>query len=368
MAPSVSATLIVRDEAEFIEDCLRSLAGNVAEIILVDTGSSDNTIEIARRYPIQLHHFRWCNDFSAARNFALGQATKDWILYIDADERLEIPDRDAFPRLFADQGKVGWELQLHPRVGWTAYSELRLFRNDRRIRFEGVIHERIRPAVEAVARDESSSIGACNVKLRHVGYEADQRRKNSRNIPLLREYLSRDPSRLFCWWHLGECLRLAGDEDGAVQALEVGATRLLALEAGARQLGDSVLYLSLLKMKHARGEAIDRLADEALALFPDNLAIQWIAAQLAVERGDLDAARPVLEKIAAIDADTYFDPRLAYEQALFRHLSAESLALCHFRAGRFEDAARFYRLAAGTAPDPTGLELKARLAELRAAG
>jgi glycosyltransferase involved in cell wall biosynthesis len=367
MLPSVSAALIVRDESQFIDDCLRSLTGNVAEIVIVDTGSSDNTVEIARRYPIELHQFPWCNDFSAARNYALDRATKDWILYIDADERLEVPDRAALCRLLADRTKAGWELRLHPRVGWTAYSELRLFRNDPRIRFEGVIHERIRPGVERMARAEKLSIGACDVRLRHLGYEADQRSKNSRNIPLLREYLARDPDRLFCWYHLGECLRLAGEEDAAIAALATGIKRLLALAPETREVSGSGLYLSLLKMKHARGEAIDRLADEAFALFPDNLAIQWIAAQLAVDRGDLDAARPVLEKIAAINADTYFDPHLAYDQALFRHQSAGTLALCYFRAGRFEDAARLYRVAARTAPDPAGLELKARLAELRAA-
>ena len=367
MTPSVSAALIVRDESEFIEDCLRSLTGKVAEIVLVDTGSSDDTIDIARRYSIELYHFRWCDDFSAARNYALDRATKDWILYIDADERLEVPDLDAFSRLLADGTKVGWELRLHPRVGWTAYSELRLFRNDPHIRFEGVIHERIGPAVYAVARAKSLSVGACEVRLRHVGYEADQRPKNSRNIPSLREYLARDPDRLFCWWHLGECLQLAGDEDAAIQALTSGIERLRGLAAEKRQLGDSLLYTSLLRLQHAKGEAIDNLKDEALALFPDNLAIQLIAAQLAVERGDLDTARPVLEKIAAIDADAYFNPRLAYDQALFRHLSAEPLALCYFRAGRFADAARLYYRAARTAPDPAGLELKARLAELRAA-
>jgi len=364
---TVSAALIVRDESEFIADCLRSLTGNVDEIVLVDTGSRDDTIEIARRFPVELLHFRWCNDFSAARNHALERAKSDWILYIDADERLEIPDPDGFSRALADRTKVAWQLRLHPKVGWTAYAELRLFRNDPRIRFHGVIHERIYPGVEAVASADGLGVGVCDVRLQHVGYEADQRPKNSRNIPMLREYLSRDPDRLYCWWHLGECLRLAGDQDAAIAAWTTGIARLLALDAADRQLGDGGLYLSLLKAKHERGEPIDGLAAEALALFPDHLAIQWIAAQVAVARGDLDAARPVLEKLTAIDPDEFFDPKLAYDKALFRHLSAEPLALCHFRAGRFHDAARLYCAAARTASDPAPLELKARLAQLRAA-
>jgi tetratricopeptide (TPR) repeat protein len=362
----ISAALIVRDESKFIEDCLRSLVGNVDEIVVVDTGSRDDTIEIARHFPIELYHFRWCDDFSAARNYAIEQASGDWILYIDADERLDIPDQDAFIRSISDLGKVALQLRLHPRVGWTAYSELRLFRNDPRIRFHGVIHERIHPGVETVLAADGLDVGTCDVRLHHLGYEADQRPKNPRNIPLLRDQLSREPSRLYCWWHLGECLRLAGEEDAAIDAWARGIATLRALGPQRCSLGDSALYLSLLKLMHGRGAAVDDLIAEGLAFFPDHLALQWIAAQLAVERGNLESARPILENLTAIDADTFFDPRLAYDKALFRHLSAEPLALLHFRAGRFDEAARLYRVSARTAPDPAACDLKARLAEMRA--
>jgi tetratricopeptide (TPR) repeat protein len=132
------------------------------------------------------------------------------------------------------------------------------------------------------------------------------------------------------------------------------------------QTGASLLYLSLIKTKHDRGEPIDDLVGQALALFPEHLAFQWIAAQLAAERGATDEAKPVLEKLNSIDPDSFFDPELAYDKGLFRHLSAEPLALCYFREGRFADAAKLYGQAAQTAPDPAALELKARLAQLRA--
>jgi hypothetical protein len=364
---TLSAALIVRDEAEFIASCLRSIERHVDQIVLVDTGSVDETIDIARRFAVDLRHFRWCNDFSAARNFALDHARGDWILYIDADERLHVPDGVGLANLLSDRSKVGWRLRLHPRVGWTAYANLRLFRNDPQIRFQGVIHERIHPALEAFAQAHGLDVGDCAIDLYHAGYEADQRSKNSRNIPLLRQYLSRDPDRLYCWWHLGECLRLAGDAAGATEAWSTGITRLLALEPERRQPGDSLLYLSLIKMKHDRGEPIEDLTARALALFPHHLAFQWIDAQLAAERGALELAKPVLEKLNSTDADSFFDPDLAYDKALFRHLSAEPLALCYFREGRFAEAAKLYAQAAQTAPDPAALELKARLAQLRAA-
>ncbi len=361
----VSAVLIVRDESEFIEDCLRSLVGNVDEIVVVDTGSRDDTIEVASRFPINLHHFAWCNDFSAARNFALERASGDWILSIDADERLEIPNRHAFSQLLSDGGKVGWKLRLHPRVGWTAFLHLRLFRNDPRIRFQGAIHEHIHASIEAVARADGGEVGVCDLKLHHVGYEGDLRRKNPRNIPLLRDRLSREPHNVYCWWHLGECLRLSGDEEAAVEAWSIGIARLRESEPERLKLHNSALYLSLIKLQHDRGVAIDDLVAEALSVFSNHLALHGLAAQLGVVRGELEAARPVLEKLTAIDADTFFDPEIAYDKALFRHLSAEPLALCYFRSGRYDDAARLYRVAARTSPDPAACELKAQLAQLR---
>jgi tetratricopeptide (TPR) repeat protein len=364
--PRVSAALIVRDESAFIESCLRSLVDTVDEIVIVDTGSRDDTIEIARRFPTQLYHFPWRDDFSAARNYALARAKGDWILYIDADECLEIPSHDVFRAVLADQDKVAWELQFYPRVGWTRCYEMRLFRNDPRIRFRGVIHERIHPAVEAVARSDGLTIGSCDVTLRHFGYEADQSAKNSRNIPLLRKYLADEPDRLYCWWHLGECYRLAHEHDAAIGAWTNGISRLLAMEADWRQLADSSLYLSLIKLRLARGEEVEALTREALSMFPESLALQWVGALAALNRGEMDVAVPVFERLIAIDADTFCDEKLSYDKALFRHLSADPLALCHFCSGRFLDAARLYEHAAQSAPDPAPALLKARLARLRA--
>ena len=127
--------MIVRDEAHVIEACLRSLVGKVDEIVVVDTGSCDDTVEKALRFPIRLHRFDWCDDFSAARNFALEQAKGDWILYIDADELFEVPEAETLDAVLADTGKVAWDLRFYPRIDWTPYAEPRLFRNDPRIRF-----------------------------------------------------------------------------------------------------------------------------------------------------------------------------------------------------------------------------------------
>jgi tetratricopeptide (TPR) repeat protein len=361
----ISATLIVRDEAAYLADCLRSLVGNVDEIVLVDTGSRDDTVQIAERFPIKLHRFTWCDDFSAARNFALERASGDWVLAIDADERLEIPDRAAFPGLLSKSGKVGWEVLYYPRTGWTPYRKMRLFRNDSRIRYQGVIHEKIEPAAESVARSDGLEIGICDLRVVHVVDAASPRAKISRYLPLLRRQLAGDPENFYCWWHLGECLRLSGDNEGATDAWLAGISRLRDIPPECRKLGDSILYLSLIQLQHECGESTEALITQAFSDFPGHLTLQWFTARLAAERGDLEAAQPVLEKLMAIDADTFLEPQLSYDKALFHHLPAQTLALCHFRRGRFDEAARLYRVAAKTAPDPNACNVKARLAELR---
>ena len=361
----LSATLIVRDEAAFIEECLESLAGIVDEIVIVDTGSRDDTIERARRFPVSLHRFDWCGDFSAARNHAIERATGDWILYIDADERLLAPDPSSLRDMLADDGKAAWRIRLHPRLNWTAYAELRLFRNDPRVRFRGVIHERVHADVEAVCRCDGLQIGLSPLAISHVGYEGEQTHKVGRNIPLLRDYLAREPTRVYCWWHLGEMLRLAGDEDGARGAWRRGIEVVRAQASGLTSPSDSPPFVSLIALQAERKEPVDDLVREALALFPRHLALQWIAGKLAIEAGDHETARPILQRIAAIDADIFFDPDVAYDKALFSHLAREALALCHFRAGRFSEAAQWYRAAAGAAPDPAACELKAKLADVR---
>ena len=361
----VSAAIIVRDESAFIEACLASLDGFVDEIVLVDTGSVDDTLNKARRFPIKLHRYQWRRNFSAARNFAIEQSSGDWILYIDADERLEVSDRGVWRDVVADSRNAGCKLRFYPRVGWTPYMELRLFRNDPRIRFHGVIHERMHDGIEAVCREDGMEIGSCDVAIRHVGYEGGVRHKVSRNVPLLRDYLANDPSRVYCWWHLGQMLLLDGDERSAAEAWHGGIRAARA--AGTKgPTTNGMPYFSLLLLMHSHGESIDDLLAEALHLYPTHLALRWLACRDAIERGDTEIVRKDLEELAAIDPDRFVDPELSYDKKLFSYAAPESLALCLFRARNFREAAEWYRRAAPASSEPGACVMRARLAEAMA--
>lgn len=362
----LSAVLIVRNESRFIDDCLTSLVGEADEIVVVDTGSTDDTVDRVGRYPVRLSHFSWCDDFSAARNAAIERASGDWILYIDADERLR--PLDPVWRSQLDWATLAAaRLRLHPRVGWTAYSELRLFRRDPRIRFEGVVHERVHGTVNAVCRADGLAIGEAAVALDHVGYEDDPAAKAPRNLPLLRRYLAENPDRIYCWWHLGDTLKAIGDEAGSLEAWRNGIAAIARLPESSVGDSESTPYVALIQHLHERGEPVDELLRDARARFPRHLVLAWIEAKIALERGDVDRALPVFQALAAIDADGFHDDHVAYDKALFTHIAQESLALSMFRLGRFAEAAAHYRSAARTAPDRRELLLKATLAASRAA-
>ncbi len=187
---------------------LESLSTAVDEVVVVDTGSTDATVEIARRSGAKVSHFPWCDDFSAARNESLRQATGDWIFWIDADDELIQSHPGALRELCqrAPQTTIGYWVDVHSAGSETGTEAIvrhwRLFRNDQTTWFRGRVHEEPWPAKpitpEAVASQE-------DVQIRHWGYvdPAALAGKIARNIQILRSSLAEEPDKALTYYHLG---------------------------------------------------------------------------------------------------------------------------------------------------------------------
>lgn len=224
--PAISLCMIAKDEEAFIEDCLQSVQGLVDEIVLVDTGSTDRTVEIAQRYGAKVVHHPWRDDFSDARNVSLQHATGDWVLWLDADERLDKASAEAIRNAIRDPQFAGYLIEIVNEVGdqqntsTFVHRACRLFRRLPVTRFEGRIHEQVVPSLERNGYEVAYLKG---VRIRHLGYRQDivaDRRKHERTIRMLREEVQKNPNDLFQRFNLGNAYYVAGRYAEAVQELE----------------------------------------------------------------------------------------------------------------------------------------------------
>jgi glycosyltransferase involved in cell wall biosynthesis len=359
----LTAALIVRDEAAFLPECLASIRSLADEIVVVDTGSVDASREVAAAAGARLVDFPWKDDFSAARNEALAYARGAWILYIDADERVGGGDRAALDALLDDPGLVACTVRFRPRSGYTRYREYRLFRNDPRIRFAGIIHESMLPGIRRVAAEDGGRIGQSDLAIDHLGYDGDLAAKHRRNLPLLRARLAAAPGHTYCWQQLGHALLALGDEAGAVEAWARGLEVVRRRPAPAA--ADRGLYLDALLHAARAAQWRPPLLDEALRYFPDDPLLAWIHGRTLIREGRHAEAIAIFEDLCAVDAETRCDDRVAYDARLFGTYSHDALGLCCFRLGRFRDSAHYYALAEAGDPGNPAYRARRLLAEAR---
>jgi len=354
----LSATLIVRNEERFLGDCLRSIRDVADEIVVVDTGSTDRTRDIARNLGARVHDVAWADDFSAARNHALDLARGAWILYIDADETLRPCDLDALSEQLSNPGFVGYQVLLHARPSLTPYWEMRLFRNHPAVRFRGVIHENIWPALTAYRVRHGGRVGRTRLAIDHRGYEENQQHKHWRNLPLLCRALREDPGRVFVLCHLASICVGIGKEALAERAWQIALEIVRAKRGRGLVPEDCLPYVSLIARQLAAEADPDALLTEAEAQFPRNLQLRWLRGNAFMRAGKFAVAAPVFEQLLGA-GDT--DYSAGYDTRLFGVLSFASLATCHFKLGRYADAARFFERAAEASPETLEYRVKGAL-------
>ncbi|MCP4268484.1 MAG: glycosyltransferase [Candidatus Brocadiaceae bacterium] len=189
---TLSLCMIVKDEEKLLPTCLESIRNHVDEIIVVDTGSTDRTVEIATAYNARTYYHPWENSFSKARNFSLKYATCDWILILDADEEIDENDATRLKPLLRKSNADLIYLQvldktLEDKIVSISNSE-RLFRNHLGIQYEGIVHNSL--------KYNCSTEIANGIKIFHYGYNLDEEkmeRKLVRTSTLLREQIKNDP-------------------------------------------------------------------------------------------------------------------------------------------------------------------------------
>lgn len=205
--------MIIRNEARCLDRCLSSL-DPAWELIVVDTGSTDETIQIADRYGAKVYHFEWIDDFSAARNFSLEKATREWIFVIDADEWLEPESVRNINALVKDQAHGAYEVsQVNPEESGQEFINVmfRLFRNHPSIHYVYPGHEQVAYSIKDFCEQRGYKQGyAKDVKIRHDGYVGVADQKTDRAMPLMEKGLQQYPESVYLLAKYSEFLLVKG--------------------------------------------------------------------------------------------------------------------------------------------------------------
>ncbi len=205
----LSLCMIVKNEIQNLPRCLLSVKPYVDEMIVVDTGSQDGTPEVAAEYGAKISYFEWCDDFAAARNYAISQSSSDWILMLDADEELVIESEDFF-----------CQLRLYPEIiayCFLRYNEdgessnriagnyvMRLFRNIPQLKYVSRFHEYLSYQNQHLDLNWSKYIK--NLKIKHYNYSKEQVKQKilRRNIPMLERIRQEEGLSLMLLYCLAE--------------------------------------------------------------------------------------------------------------------------------------------------------------------
>lgn len=292
--------IIARDEEACIGQAIKSALAVVDEIVVADTGSDDNTRLIAEGYGARVIDVPWRDDFSAVRNAALDEARCDWVLVLDADERLQPIRPVAFQKLLADCDVAGYRLRIESQGGEAGHDRptcpVRLFRNHPHVRYCYPVHERIVVALGNWARPRDLAIVDSDLTIVHERPDSEgARRSRERNRRLLEEAVREYPWEPYFAFRLAEETMVFLDDRalpvaGLGSALGPLAKAWDTLAADAEARGSRPEFGAELAARLCAGylalECFDRaweVAERARGIYPESeaLSLQWAATAVA---------------------------------------------------------------------------------------
>jgi len=341
----LSACLIVKNEGARLARAVESVRGVADEVVITDTGSTDDTRELARSLGCRVFHHEWADDFAAARNACLAHARGEWVLWLDGDERLKPGSDKDVQSAITDPGVIAWQVIREDffhedRPDWfSEMMQMRLVRRSLPCRFVGRIHEHLVPAPVEIAPALRKSVRVSAIRLQHWGYTRERLpEKLARGAALCELELRERPGQLYYLVELARSyVSLNDPRAGAV--LGKAAAMMLARRSDPAPPTPmaSALIEQLLALPGQAFASEDDLLALAARWFPRSVPLLWAAARVRSARGEFPAAESLLRTLIGLldrgDGDRYtsFDPRVG-EDARF------NLAVCLVRRAELKEA------------------------------
>lgn len=302
---TISLCMIVKNEEASIERCLESVHDMVDEIIIVDTGSTDRTVEICKTYTNNIHSFQWNDDFSKARNSSIERAKSQWVLWLDADEELDRENIKDLKAVLTDKKEMVLYVPIINYIGESIQEEEvykiyqpRLFRNGQGILFHNRIHETL------VFPDADLADDTLDLVIKHYGYLdsiTTSKKKHDRNLSLLRLELQNERHSPWIEYHVAAEYYNAGDYENAFHFANYTILRFIESGLIPPAMVYRLKYAILLDSDNIDGAWPS--INQAILLYPDYVDLYYIKATILFQLENYEEAITALDQCLSLGED-----------------------------------------------------------------
>ncbi|MHB1560028.1 MAG: glycosyltransferase [Isosphaeraceae bacterium] len=344
----LSLCMIVRDSARTLRPCLETIRPWVDEMVIVDTGSMDETPRIVEEFGGRLFHFPWCDDFSAARNESLRHARGKWLFWMDSDDTIPAQCGRQLRALIGNEAAsnvLAHVMQVHcpgesrdgdPALDVTVVDHVKLFRNRSDLRFDGRIHEQILPAI----RRAGGEVAWTDIHVVHSGSDpgaAAREQKRIRDLRLLRLELTERPEHPFTLFNLGMTYADGEQFEEAAGFLQRSIRRSSPDESHLRKAYALLVYA---EMRLGHTEEALATCRQGQTLFSRDAELRFREGVLLHELGRLDEARQAYIEVLERRDDRHFS---SVDRGLDGFKARQNLAVVAADMGDFAEAERQWR-------------------------
>lgn len=342
----LSQCMIVKNEEDNIVKALSWGKSVMWEQIVVDTGSTDRTVELAAQCGAKVFSFPWIDDFAAAKNYAIEQSGGDWIALLDADEYMTPEDAGKIQEILSgeqcarlDGIYMGWQqVDSEGRIHASG-TQVRFFRNSPDIRYRRRIHEQL---FSLSGRELRMGDAAASLSIFHTGYQSseyiDKKKKNDRNLRLIQKELEDNPNDYEMMGYLGDEYLGDGDVPEAKKWYRRSIAHMPAVLPGADQRS-AVTYTNLLRILTEDGgdawEEAEEVYVQAAGHLPEEADVDYIAGRYFASAGETSKAIEYLER-ALYKLNTFGCANKALLLAANLLDAYELLARCCYEEGNRE--------------------------------
>jgi tetratricopeptide (TPR) repeat protein len=333
----------------------------VDEIIIVDTGSIDETVAIAQQYDAKISHFEWCDDFATARNYACSLASGDWILMLDADEELVASQSDWTSQLISatSEGIVAFSISLKDAFETdTELQTIRLFKNLDELKYCDCYHEYLTYQGQTLGSIHSLVRVLQGVEIRHYGYALEiLPEKSLRRIPMLEHLRATEGLNFMLLWTLAGMYKATQDLDKEQDCYMEASERLLPhLLTGdpPEDIRAVASWLYSLAVRSLQAEDIENslfICEQGVAWFPDFPPLFYLSGFILKITGNTSDAIPYFEHCLDVGKTEHYSTAEPFDQALITVYPAFELGTSYLELSQVEKAIAAFNQALAFEPN-----------------